>query len=86
VSNQPISFHNWQHIAAVKKGDTYRIYYNGQRVHAHKDIVKPTDSWLIGKYEIFTPYGGGLYPGGIEDIRIFDTALIDADIKKLYKN
>ncbi len=88
VSNQTISPHKWQHIAAVKKGDTYRIYYNGQHVHVHKDVVKRTytDSWLIGKYEAFTPYGGDLYSGRMEDIRIFDTALTDADIKKLYED
>jgi len=88
VSSQPVSPHNWQHIAAVKKEDIYKIYYNGQPVHAHKDVVKPTytDSWLIGKYEVFTPYGGDLYSGRMEDIRIFDTALTDEDIEKLYED
>jgi hypothetical protein len=86
VSKQQISPYNWQHIAAVKKGDIYKLYYNGQHVHTHIDVVKSTytNSWLIGKYEAFTTYGGDLYSGRMEDIRIFDTALTDADIEKLY--
>ena len=71
----------WQHVAGTWDGATMRFYVNGAVVGSTQmpDVVFDGNPILVGGDE----NGGGAtsyFPGGIDDVRLYDRALTPAEI------
>ncbi|MDP3830477.1 MAG: LamG-like jellyroll fold domain-containing protein, partial [Ignavibacteriaceae bacterium] len=79
VSNQTVGT-NWTHIAIVRDGTTHNLYVNGT-----------LDNTLVGtlrNFNVEAPFNIGRWPGGgfyfngmLDEIKIWDVARSEADIK-----
>ena len=79
------SYNEWHHLVVVQKGTTYTIYSNSEMKLSNSDGVNFPDSkssrnLLIGSLTTSS------YPfkGYLDDVRIYDSALSLAQIKKEY--
>lgn len=73
----------WNHVAAVYDGKTLKVYLNGiasSSISATFGLAENAGNLNIGR---FSP-GGGYFDGLIDDARIYNRALSDAEIKALY--
>ncbi len=80
ISNEDVLiFDTWNHIAASFDGNTYKLYVNG-------NLAGISVSDFTGKTPSLTPirYIGRVdnyFKGGIDEVRIWNTAVSEADIK-----
>jgi hypothetical protein len=60
------------------------LYWDGQPAASNKDSGTPkkTGQFTIGESPVFT---GRFFPGGIDEVAIWDRALTPADVAALYK-
>ena len=82
-------FNTWNHIAVTYDGSNYKLYYNGELVNntpgtAVDQQTNPMDLLIGAGYNaegtgIFT---GHAFKGRMDDVRIYNVALTDAQIKK----
>lgn len=74
----------WNHIVATfSTAGTWELYYNGVQVATATDDVSPNISGTgnqIGR----TPSGNRYYSGDIDEVRIYDRALTQAEVWSLY--
>ncbi|AMV39250.1 Copper resistance protein CopC [Planctomyces sp. SH-PL62] len=78
---KPISLYSWSHLAVTFDGAATRFYVNGAQVAttAGSGTIKATDGALqIGG----DSYWGRYFNGLIDEVRIYDTALTQSQIKK----
>ncbi len=84
VTNANVDVNRWQHIAVVfLPGFGTFFYKNGIRI----------DHWGTLSYDTSTnpvavgrnPRGGEYFDGRIDDVRIFNTALSDAQVQRMFK-
>jgi hypothetical protein len=81
---------NWYFLAGTHDGDTARLYVNGELMakRAAKGVASYTNSNLniyIGTDDLSKRTTNPLYtPGRIDEIRIYDRTLSNAEIKALY--
>lgn len=72
----------WRHYAATYDGLVARLYINGAQVGSYTEtgsITDTTHQFFIGRYS-----GGGYFVNGsIDDVRIYDRALSQAEIAQL---
>lgn len=77
----------WQQLVATCNGTELVLYYNGNK-EATGSVPLPlqssTGALTIGSYEFVFP--GASFEGTIDNVRIFDKALTEAQVMKLYNN
>jgi len=78
---------SWNHYVFIKDANehTMKLYYNGMPVATNFDAAEPMPK--VNNFII----GGRIYPTGdwfgkIDDLRIYNTALSDDEVLKLYEN
>lgn len=75
----------WTHLAVVKTNNLLKIYANGALVDTKSGTLQNKTS--TSKIRIGDDYRGGntvSYMGYLNDVRIYDNALSEQDIKELY--
>lgn len=79
----------WHHIAGVYENDVMRIYIDGvlvagptNHVYSTPNITSATGNFLIGRYG---PTFGQYFNGAIDDARVYNRALSQAEITQLYQ-
>ncbi|WP_343246545.1 sialate O-acetylesterase [Diplocloster hominis] len=85
-----VTFGQWQHVAVTNDGTTQILYLNGDPVKTETISGGPADQWnvplLIGggwNTQATAPFEGHMFKGAIDDLKVYDQALSDGDIKKL---
>jgi hypothetical protein len=81
----------WHQLTAIKSGGKYLMYVDGVMKSSVYDEQKPpTDStksplWLGANYwNAYDPIGTAWYNGEMDDVRIYNRALSDTEVKALY--
>ncbi|MBU0952336.1 MAG: hypothetical protein KKH91_05885 [Elusimicrobia bacterium] len=83
VSNASLIDNNWYHIVVTYDQKAMKIYINGEL-----DVTKPQEGFIdpgdeediyLGKRE-----GLGYFRGGLDEIRLYNTALPDTKIKEMF--
>ena len=72
---------SWHHIAGVKDGVNFKIYLDYSTTFTGGGALAPVDSITnstIGRW------AAQLFDGGICDVRVFNSALTDSEIKAIY--
>lgn len=82
-----IGTQNWTHVAVTKKGSSVRFYKNGKACgDAEADYVgtllSNSQNLIIG----MDAYNRSYYKGIMDELRIYNKALTDAEIKALYES
>jgi RHS repeat-associated protein len=75
----------WNHIVGTYDGSTARIYVNGTLVGTQMVTVGTINSYAtpldIGAYETKTKSAGNVFPGVIDEVAVYSTALSTARIQ-----
>jgi len=86
-SSNPESFAlvttEWQHLGVSVSGKVIRFYENGERVYSQElegGEANKFSNIIIGKNR----HGGAKYHGSIDDIYVYDRAINDAEITRLF--
>ena len=90
--NSNINDSNWYHVAVVYNGSyhekTLNIYINGEHIESISSEGSPLSSYhytglTIGR----TKHGGGIWSNvNKDDIRIYNRALLETEIKQIYNS
>jgi hypothetical protein len=85
ASKTPVTADTWYHVAGVYNGHERKIYING-RLDAGQIVTReiPTNDQpvTIGGWGSPSRY----FDGTIDEVALFNTALLDYEIKQLYEN
>jgi hypothetical protein len=79
-----LPLNGWSHLAATYDGSALRLYVNGTLV---KTFALPGRLWVtegplrIGGNSPSIPYGGQFFKGAIDEVRVYNRALSQADIQ-----
>ena len=81
-----LELNKWQHVALTyESGKRACFYCNGAQIgnwQISKDLPPNDNSLVIG----YDPYGGDEYfVGDMDDVRLFNRALSEKEIRELYK-
>ena len=84
VSNTTVTLSIWQHVAWVLRGNTVSLYLNGNLVARKNATILPRNvlrsGWVGGSYNnLASPANADL-----DDIKLFNIALNDNEIKNEY--
>jgi len=80
-----ITLNTWQHVAVSYTGTTCTFYVNGASIGSSGSITNPSsgsNSLIIGN----NSSGTNNFDGKIDYVKIYDTALIEKDIKDIYNS
>ncbi len=88
-ANSCYGFNNWQHIVVTFKDGVIKVYYNGV-LNATKTITRkfiPVNNLpvRIGATQPLSGFEYSSFKGKIDDIRIYNRALSEAEIQQLYQ-
>ena len=80
VVTAPVSNGEWHHLTVVREGDQRTTFLDGQEIESDKTVT-----WPVGESTITIGSSGTelFYRGLLDEVRIFDRALSDAEIRKL---
>lgn len=88
TSHKEIKRDVWQHVAATYDGELCKIFYNGQvdtiQDVGKIDICKSTKNLGVGTY--LWVYPRVLFKGEMDNLRIYNKALKNEEIEKLYRD
>lgn len=82
-----IQSREWQHIAAVKQGSTYRIFYNGKeegRTEFSEPMQITNNVVTIGAY--LWAFPNALFEGKIDNVLFYKLALSNEEVSQLFDN
>jgi hypothetical protein len=86
-SSNPESFalvtQEWQHLAVSVSGKVIRFYENGEKVYSQElegGEANQFSNIIIGKNR----YGGAKYDGHIDDVYVYNRAINDAEVARLF--
>ena len=86
-SSNPESFAlvttEWQHLGVSVSGKVIRFYENGERVYSQElegGEANKFSNIIIGKNR----HGGAKYHGSIDDVYVYDRAINDAEVARLF--
>lgn len=90
-SNSQISFNKWSHICSVYDGKDLKVYVDGELSNSisatgNYELGSNTESLFIGKNNHYLFNYQYWFNGFMDDIRIFNIALSDNDIKLLFND
>ena len=88
-SNTNLVGTGWHHVAASYDGREYRVYVDGQlenRLTGGPPATRGTQSLSFGAEPIVSSRQRYWHRGKLDDIRIYDRALSDADLRSLYES
>ena len=74
---------NWQHVVAVKNGDEYKIYFNGNLDDFASGNAGCNDLYIAA--DIGDLFIGSGYIGNIDEIRIYKRELNQAEVTALFE-
>ncbi len=82
----------WYHVVAVRRGTSQELYVNGQLDNRETCVSDPVDfsgyydddRVNIGRYTAHTAFPGYHLKGQLDEIMIFDKALPDQEIGRIY--
>ena len=81
----PLILNEWNHILAVRNGDNYSLYINGEVVNTLGDATYfahgNTNIWLLNRNSTSTNYGAN---AEISDLRVYASELTLEDAKEFY--
>lgn len=78
----------WYHIVTVFVGQTGKVYVNGDlKVAQTQRLPDPIEKCIGGNLRFGASYDGDVnyFNGSLDDIRLYNRALTDAEVKALYK-
>lgn len=85
-----VGFGTWQHVAVVSDGTAMKLYVNGIAVKedntASGDMSNTDVALLIGagwNKDATAPFADHMFKGAMDELRIYDIAINDADMKEL---
>lgn len=85
-----VGFGTWQHVAVVSDGTAMKLYVNGTAVKedntASGDMSNTDVALLIGagwNKDATAPFADHMFKGAMDELRIYDIAINDADMKEL---
>ena len=73
----------WYHVAGTYDGSTIKVFVNGSEVASKSisgSIVSVTDDFVIGRNVV----NGRSFPGLIDEVELFDRALTQKKIQKIF--
>ena len=73
----------WSHVAGTWNGTLMRLYMNGNPVST-ASFAELEPAWTGRVMQIGAMNSGECFLGKIDDVRIYDEALTDAQIQELY--
>jgi hypothetical protein len=79
---------NWHHLAGVYDGESYRLYRDGELIVVHPDTFVPARvdaPWAIGGRAATMPPEGRYFSGLIDEVRIYERALSDDEVRALFR-
>jgi hypothetical protein len=79
----------WQHMAVTYDGKDVKAYFNGKldsdKIFSGQLVSPKAPDLILGAKENFMDFTKtGLYKGGLKNVHIFNRALSDDEIQKLY--
>ncbi len=80
------NLNEWMHVAAVYQMDSTRYYFNGNYIGIMPNNTpsKPYDSTLVLEIGRDVPYVTEYTDGVLDEIRIYNRALTDADVAEIH--
>ena len=86
-SSNPESFAlvstNWQHLGVTVSGKVIRFYENGEQVYSQElegGAANSFSNLIIGKNR----HGGAKYHGSIDDVYVYDRAISNAEVARIF--
>ncbi len=82
LSVSAVPAETWTHVAAVYDGSRGHLYVNGKRERSEAMKLKPGENaspLSIGA----APQGGNRFTGALDDVRLYDRALSEAEVASL---
>ena len=79
---------NWHHLVGVYDGESYRLYRDGELIVVHPDTFVPARvdaPWAIGGRAANMPPEGRYFSGLIDEVRIYERALSDDEVRALFR-
>ena len=73
----------WQHLAVTVSGKVVRFYENGKRVYSQElegGAANKFSNIIIGRNR----HGGAIYNGSIDDVYVYNRAINDAEVGRLF--
>jgi len=90
MSTDVLNYDVWNHVVATYDGDKQRIYVNGaltlESPSVGSGIGESSYDLAIGSHGTGANSGEGFLSGRLDDVRIYDKALNQAEIAELYNN
>ncbi len=86
-STDDAAINTWSYVVGTWDGTTTKLYVNGVLVSTTSDSGTPTST--AGEVANIGSYGNGagqLFPGQIDDVRIYNYALTASQVKNVYNN
>lgn len=89
TSASPLSVNQWTHIALVQNGTNVYLYINGILEDSASNAINPffgSPNATIGAWHYtLSPIPELPFDGTIDDVRIYDRALSDSEVRQLYR-
>ncbi len=92
IYEQPSAINTWYHVVLIRNGEESKIYINGELVHTADSGRKETitaaanKNLIIGSgREIGSSYYGRYFDGLIDEVRIYNRALLESEVQQLYE-
>jgi hypothetical protein len=88
--HSPVRYGQWNHVVVTRRGETYMMWMNGERVGSEKSSADISDAdntnpFIVGGImEVNGPVD--LFQGALDDFRIFGRCLSDKEMADLYKS
>jgi hypothetical protein len=84
--SQEIDDNQWHHVVGQRKGSIWKIFVDGAQANSNNvgtsgSIAAALDNVYIGRYSL----PGYIFNGLIDEVRIYNRALSDSEIKALYE-
>jgi hypothetical protein len=85
-SPQPVSLNRWSFLAATWDGQTMRLYVDGSLAASQAAPPGPIDPCFQGvlRFGVWWSADPMYFQGRLDDVRIYDRALDEAEIKTLF--
>lgn len=82
----PGDVESWHHVVGVYDGQSYRLYRDGVLIAEQADTFAPTRvdaPWAVGGRSATVPVDPRFFSGSIDEVRIYDRALSDDEVRAL---